>query len=664
MNGAKDFGKRGAGQKKDDVMKHVLTAIASITVLIIVLIIGFIGFNGIEVLNSVSILEFLFGTEWKPSDGAYGAGGIIIGTILVTLGAMVIAFPIGLAAAIYISEFASPELRKKLKPICEVFAGIPSVVYGFFGLIVLLPMLIDVFPDHLMYGSSWLASSILLGIMALPTIISVSEDAIHSVPQSFREASLGMGATRWQTTYKVIVPAAISGISAAVTLGIGRAIGETMAVMMVSGNSPLIPDPLWNVFSLISTITGTLALEMPEVVVGSTHYSALFMLAFVLMMMVLCVNLIARVIINRTKRKFTGYDPKSTITYRLFGDSETIAHLSYKWHSNKGTMIKYGCLALVFVAGWMAASLFVGDIPSLIFAAIVTVMFTSFPRIMANLNPNSRQDVAICVLMINMVVVIGLLVAIIGYILINGLPHISVEFLTQFPTDGGAGGGIFPAIVGTLELLVGTSVIALPFGVLTGIYLAEYAKDTRLNRLIREAIDILNGTPSVVFGLFGLTFLVMALGFGQSLIAGCLALAFMVVPVIIRTTEEALKTVPRELREASRAMGATKWQTTYKVVLPAAMGGTITGAILAIGRAAGETAPIMFTAAVAYQPELTGSLLEPVMALPHHLYYLAAEVPGATGAQFGTATVLLIIVLGMFVVASLVRNHYNKKIKW
>ena len=652
------------GQRNDVLMRYALTAVAFLTVLIIILIIGFIGFNGVDVLSYTSITEFLFSTEWNPDEGAYGALAIVLGTVLVTLGAMVFAFPVGLAAAVYISEFASPKLRNRLKPVCEVFAGIPSVVYGFFGLLVLLPILIDLFPNHLLYGSSWLASSILLGIMALPTIISVSEDAIHSVPQSFREASLGMGATKWQTTYKVVVPAAISGISAAVTLGIGRAIGETMAVMMVSGNSALIPNPLWNVFSLISTITGTLALEMPEVAVGSAHYSALFMLALVLMVMVLAVNLLARIVINRTRRKFTGFDSKSTLIHRIFGDSMLIAMMSDSWHRNKGTMMRAGFLALVFIAGWMFSSLFVGDMMALVFALVLALFAVIIPHMLNGLDPNGRQEVAVCALMINMVVVIGILVAIIGYILVNGVPYLSMEFLTQFPEDGGASGGIFPAIVGTLELIVGTAVIALPFGILTGIYLAEYSKDSKLNRIIREAIDILNGTPSVVFGLFGLTFLVIALGMGQSLLAGCLALAFMIVPVIIRTTEEALMTVPRELREASRAMGATKWQTTYKVVLPAAMGGTITGSILAIGRAAGETAPIMFTAAVAYQPELAGSLLEPVMALPYHLYYLAAEVPGATGAQYGTATVLLIIVLGMFVAASIVRNHYNKKIKW
>ena len=661
MNGT---GYSRIGQGRDAMVKHLLTGIASMTVLTIVLIIGFIGFNGLGVLSSVSLSEFLFGTEWDPSEGSYGAMGIIIGTLLVTLGAMVFAFPVGLASAIYISEFASPELRRKLKPICEVFAGIPSVVYGFFGLLVLLPILIDMFPNRLLYGSSWLASSILLGIMALPTIISISEDAIHSVPQSFREASLGMGATRWQTTCKVIVPAAISGISAAVTLGIGRAIGETMAVMMVSGNSTVIPDPLWNVFSLISTITGTLALEMPEVEVGSVHYSALFMLGFVLMAMILGVNIIARIVINRTKRRFNGCDLKDGLSHRLFGRSRAIATVSYLWHSNKGALMRFGSMVLVFVAGWMIASLFVGDIASIIIGLVLILIFTVVSRMMERVNPNGRQEVAVCALMINMVLVVSILILILGYVLVRGIPHLSVEFLTQFPTGGGTGGGIFPAIVGTLELLAGTALIAFPFGILTGIYLAEYAKDTKFNRVIREAIGILNGTPSVVFGLFGLTFFVMAMGMGQSLIAGCLVLSLMIVPVIIRTTEEAILTVPMELREASRAMGATKWQTTYKVVLPAAMGGTITGAILAIGRAAGETAPIMFTAVVAYQSELAGSLFEPVMALPYHLYYLSAEVPGATGAQYGTATVLLIIVLGMFIAASLIRNHYNKKIKW
>lgn len=656
--------KKRTGLDTDRTMKYILAAVASLTVLIVLLIIAFIAMNGAGLFRDVSLSEFLFGTEWMPSTGKYGAVGVILGTLLVTLGAISFAFPVGLCAAIYISEYASPKVRNILKPACEIFAGIPSVVYGFFGLVVLVPLLADLFPNHLLFGSSWLAASILLGIMALPTIISVSEDAIHAVPGSYREASLALGATRWETTAKVIVPAAVSGISAAITLGIGRAIGETMAVMMVSGNANIIPDPLWNVFSLISTITGTLALEMPEVVVGSTHYSALFMLAFVLMVLVLFVNLSARYVIKRTKRKLEGYDCKTTLLYRITGREHLFGTYSDKMLRNKDRMMEYGIAILCFVGVWMFSSLFVGDFVAIaVSLAVVAILFVT-KKTMYKTNPSVKQNIAVFMLKAVMGLVLLILFVIIGYILMKGIPALSWDFITQYPTNGGRSGGIMPAIVGSLELIAGTAAIALPLGILTGIYLGEYAKDTKFNRILRETIDILNGTPSVVFGLFGLTFFVVYLDFGYSLIAGWLALAFMILPVIVRTTEEALRSVPNELREASRAMGATKWQTTYKVILPAAFGPTITGAILAIGRAAGETAPIMFTAVAAYKPVLAESIFDSVMALPYHLYHLAAEVPGTESIQYGTATVLLIIVLALFAAASILRNYYNKKIKW
>lgn len=656
--------RKKTGLNTDLTMKYVLAAVASLTVLIILLIIAFIAMNGAGLFQDVSLSEFLFGMTWDPSAGSYGSVGVVLGTILVTLGAIAFAFPVGLCAAIYISEYATPKVRNILKPLCEVFAGIPSVVYGFFGLVVLVPLLADLFPHHLLFGSSWLAASILLGIMALPTIISVSEDAIQAVPGSYREASLALGATRWETTVKVIVPAAVSGISAAVTLGIGRAIGETMAVMMVSGNANIIPDPLWNIFSLISTITGTLALEMPEVVVGSTHYSALFMLALVLMVLVLLVNVIARYVIKRTKRKLTGYDAKDTLFYRITGREHIINTSSDKFVKNKDVIMKAGLAVIIFVGVWMAASLFIGDLPAIILAAVAVVAADLIKKTSDKIDSSVKQDLAINMLKGVMGFVVLILAVIIGYILMKGIPALSWDFITQYPTSGGRSGGIMPAIIGTLELIAGTAIIALPLGILTGIYLGEYAKDTKFNRIIREAIDILNGTPSVVFGLFGLTFLVIYLDFGYSLVAGWMSLAFMIMPVIIRTTEEALRAVPGELREASRAMGATKWQTIYKVVLPAAFGPTITGAILAIGRAAGETAPIMFTAIAAYKPVLAGSIFDSVMALPYHLYHLAAEVPGTEAMQYGTATILLIIVLAMFGAASVLRNHYNKKVKW
>lgn len=647
----------------DQIMKIVLLAVSSLAVLIIFLIIFFILLRSWDSIDVIGLKEFLLGTHWLPSSGDYGALPLIAGTLLVTLGAMVFAVPIGLACAIYISENASPKFRGIIKPVCELFAGIPSVVYGFFGLMVIVPFLRDLFPDQLMFGNSWLAGSLVLGIMALPTVISVSEDAIHSVPQSYREASLAMGATRWETTIKVIVPAAISGISSAIILGVGRAIGETMAVMMVTGNSAIIPDPLWNVFSLISTLTGTIALQLPEA--SSTDQSALFFLGVILMVMVLIINVAARSIIKRTRRRFGEYDAKDTLTYKLFGREKLVPVSASDYLSNnRDKLMHLFTYVLVFVLAWMVASLFTGEVMSTIAALICTAVAIVVRKGFEKMNSTSVQTIAHGTIMVVMGFVVLILIIIIGYIVINGLPAISWEFLTESPTQGGRAGGIFPAIVGTLELLVGTAIIAFPLGILSGIYLAEYAHDTKFTRIIREAIDLLNGTPSVIFGMFGMTLLVIYLGWGYSLAAGWVALAFMILPVIIRTTEEALRAVPHDLREASRAMGATKWKTIYKVVLPAAMGGVMTGSILAIGRAAGETAPIMLTAAVVFQPSLASGIMDSVMALPFHLYYLATELPGTTELQYGTALVLLVIVCLLFGAASLVRSHYNKKVKW
>ena len=645
-------------------MKTVLTAVASVAILIVFLIIVFTLSSSWTAIGDVGILDFLFGTKWSPSSGAYGAAAIILGTLLVTLGAIAFAIPLGLGAAIYISEVANPKARNTLKLVCEIFAGIPSVVYGFFGLLVLLPILQDIFTDQLVYSQSWLAGSILLGIMALPTVISVAEDAIHSVPQSYREASLAMGATRWETTIKVVVPAAISGITAAIILGIGRAIGETMAVMMVTGNATIFPDPIWNIFSLISTITGILALEVPEASVGDLHYSALFLLAIVLMVLVLVINLASRIIIKRMKRKLGVEPPRQPLFFKngLFHAPVQ----STDWFAeHKGRIINalmYLCI-LVFV--WMMASLFTGDLTALVVSIVVTAVVFALQVTFAKVDTSLKQEIAHGGLTVIMGVVILILVFIIGYILVNGLSAIDWEFLTGVPTNGGRDGGIGPAIVGTLELMAGTALIALPLGIFTGVYLAEYAKDTKLTKLIREAIDLLNGTPSIVFGLFGLAFFVRVLDFGVSMVAGWFVLAVMIMPVIIRTTEEALTAVPHDLREASMAMGASKWRTIVRVVLPAAMGGVMTGTILSLGRAAGETAPIMFVAAVSSSTApYADSIFDSVMALPFHLYYLATHVVGSDAMQYGTATVLLVIVLGMFAIATLIRNHYNKKVKW
>jgi len=264
-----------------------------------------------------------------------------------------------------------------------------------------------------------------------------------------------------------------------------------------------------------------------------------------------------------------------------------------------------------------------------------------------------------------------LVVFMVGYIIfdivIKGLPAISWGFLTQMPAKSGSQGGILPAIVGTFYLVIGTVAIALPLGIASAIYLNEYSKPSTFTRMIRLGISTLAGVPSIVFGLFGMGLFVLALGFGKSILAGSFTLACMILPTIIVASEEALKAVPDSMREGSLALGATKWQTIYINVLPYALPGMLTGSILGIGRAAGETAPIIFTVAATLLPRLPRSIFDQVMALPYHLYMLATQMPNQTAIrpmQYGTAFVLLFIVLGVDVVAIIFRSRLRRKNKW
>lgn len=638
----------------DRVCRTVLAAVASLAAVTVVAMIIFIAGQGFDALSEVGIWEFLTGSVWRPYIGSYGAASLIAGTLMVTAGAMMVACPIGIGAAIYLSEIASPKTRKKVKPIIEVMAGIPSVVYGLLGIMILVPMMHGLFPDQTVSGLSWLTGSVLLGIMALPTVISVSDDALQTVPSSYREASLAIGATKWETIMKVIVPAAASGISAAVILGIGRAIGETMAVMMVTGNTAIFPDPVWNVFSTLRTITATLALEMPEVVVGSTSYSALFLLALILMIMILAINLSVRAVMNRSARKFSGDEKVGRLTLAIENMDQT------KIRMFKDLLLTAAVAAAVFCG----ASLFTGTLQSMA-AAVGTVVVW---KVLATagrrkVDRNQRQKLAYGSLSLVTFAIVAVLILVTVYIAVKAVPALSLDFLLDDPSRAGRSGGIFPAIVGTLELIAGTALIAVPLGVLTGVYLTEYGGNGRVTRVVTAAVDVLNGTPSVIFGLFGMVVIVVYLGMGYSLIAGCVTLALMTMPVIIRTTQEAVRAVPDDLREASRAIGATKMQTTFRVVLPTAVNGIVTGAILSLARAAGETAPIMFTAVVVQAKVADYALTEPVMALPYHLYYLATEGRADPSMMYATALVLLAIVLAMFLLASYVRARGEKRMR-
>jgi phosphate transport system permease protein len=261
-------------------------------------------------------------------------------------------------------------------------------------------------------------------------------------------------------------------------------------------------------------------------------------------------------------------------------------------------------------------------------------------------------------------VVVPILV-VIGIIVVRGIGTIDWEFLTAMPRDGMKAGGIFPAIVGTVILTVGTALVAIPIGIGGAIYLSEYASDNWLTRAIRLAIVNLAGIPSVVYGLFGVALFVIFFQLGTSILAGSLTLALMTLPIIISTSEEALRVVPVEFRTVSASLGGTTWQGIRRVVLPQALPGIITGVILGLLRAAGETAPILFTVAAFYLPRLPRSPLDQTMALPYHLYVISTQVPGMPiGVQYGTALVLLVLVLSMNIVATVIRSYFRRRRQW
>lgn len=259
------------------------------------------------------------------------------------------------------------------------------------------------------------------------------------------------------------------------------------------------------------------------------------------------------------------------------------------------------------------------------------------------------------------------LCGLIFYIVYNGISVINWEFLTKPPTHAMTQGGIMPAIIGTIYLTVGAIAVGLPLGIASAIYLTEYAKQGRIVRFIKVGINCLAGVPSVVFGLFGLGFFVIFLGFGSSILAGSLTLGFLILPTIIGASEEALKAVPQTFREASLSLGVSKWQTTYRIVLPNALPGILTGSILGIGRAAGETAPIMFTAAAYFTTRLPGSIFDEVMALPYHIYVLATagtNIEATRPIQFGTVLVLVAVVLGIDLIAIVIRGYMRRNKRW
>ena len=284
----------------------------------------------------------------------------------------------------------------------------------------------------------------------------------------------------------------------------------------------------------------------------------------------------------------------------------------------------------------------------------------------ADIKKSISQSIAFWIFRILSLAVMGILFSILGFIFFKGIGVINWDFITQMPEDGMTKGGIYPAIIGTLCLIAGSMLFAFPIGIMSGIYIFEYTKDSWYRKFVQLMTANLAGVPSIVFGLFGMALFVNKLGFGDSILAGSLTLGLLALPVIIRTTEEALKAIDHSYREASYALGASKLQTIRRVTLPMALPNVITGLILSIGRVSGETAPILFTVAAYFLPKLPTSIFDQVMALPYHLYVISTSgtnIAESRGMAFGTAVILILIVLILNIFANIIRRFLTKKYK-
>lgn len=585
---------------KEATSKILFAVAAIICIIAVIAIFAFLIMESVPAFKQIGFFKFLFGAEWKPDgddtftsavSGSYGVLKMVVGTLVSTVGALLFGGTLGVFTAVFISRFCPKKLKGVFSTVINLLAGIPSVVYGFFGIYVLLPFLGNFSQNG--SGSGVLATSLVLGIMILPTVVSLSKTSLDAVPQGYYEGARALGATHEQAVYKTVVPAAKSGIVASLILALGRALGETMAVQMVAGNAVNYPTGLFKSFR---TLTANIVLEMGYA--GELQMGALVATGVVLLLFVLAVNVLAGLVTNGGKK-----EKANKRGLHLFDG------ISYKLKAEK----------IGFVVSWICA----------IFAGLA-------------------------------------LVFIVGWIVVNGISHISWDFIfTDYSVVDYKRYTIGPSIVVTLMVVALSIVVSVPIGVATAVYLNEYSKrGSKIVKAIRTCIDILSSVPSIVYALFGAITFKVWFGGTISVLAGSFTITLMLLPIVVRSTEESLKTVSDALREGSYALGAGKVRTIFKIVLPSALPGIMSAIILAMGRVVSESAPFIYTMGSSIQPmpTLEQGYMGSGTTLAVALYVFANEGKYMNEA-YATAFVLIVIVLGLNLLAEAIGKVLNKKLK-
>jgi phosphate transport system permease protein len=604
---------------KESIFKSIFAMTAVFTIIAVIAIIIFLLFNSIPAFQKIGFFNFIFGKEWNssstdtydaPVSGMYGILTMIVGSLFATSGAILVGGTLGFFTAVYIVEFCPKRLKQILSNSINLLAGIPSVVYGFFGMRVLLPLLGNFSANG--DGSGILSVSIILGIMIMPTVTALSKASIEAVDRTFYEGSIALGASRERSIFKVIVPASKNGILASIILGVGRAIGETMAVVMIAGNNPVF---LTGLFSSFRTATANIVMEMSYG--GELQTGALIATGVILTFFILVINICFN-IVRRPNNRNRSRTKLSDIIFK-FNINNDKTNKNVNAEINKHQFLirsKHFDVVAVSLKYLSLLSAIIG-----ILALLTTIIF----------------------------------------IFVNGLPYITSDLLFGEFTYGG-NPSIASSIISTLMLVVITSIFAFPIGIMAAIFLAEYSrKDSKLVKLIRLMSETLSGIPSIVYGLFGMLFFTQLMKLGTSILAGGLTLTLMIIPTTIRGTEEALLMVNESLREASYALGAGKLRTIRKVVLPGALPGILASVILGISRIISESAPVLFTMGASIKP-MPKNFSSSGASLAVALYALGREWMHIN-ESYATACILIILVLILNTLSQLIAKVLGKRLK-
>ena len=636
---------------KEKAGKTVFTIAAMICVIAVIAIFGFMLVKSLPAFRKIGFFNFVFGDNWSPDrldkyddaslSGTYGVFKMIIGTLAATVGALVIGGTLGYFTAVFIAFYCPERLKKIFSSTVNLLAGIPSVVYGFFGITFLLPLLANFAPNN---GSGLLATSLILGIMIMPTVVSLSKTSLEAVPRAYYEGALALGSTHSQAVFGTVTKAAKSGVTASLVLGIGRALGETMAVVMVAGNSVAYPDSLFNSFRVL---TAKIVMEMGYA--GEVQQGALVATGVILLVFVLIVNLIFGAISKKTIKSAVN---KTGLFSRIFKKDDEKSGVKNSVASGVATDEKSD------EKGGEKNDATNGVTKRNIFFEKIGDFFSSLKYKMKTASVDAGVSVGAGIFA-------GItLLLIIGFVLVKGAPTLftnphllfgKYEFNSEKIT-------ILPSIVTTLMTVALSLLVAVPIGICTAIFLNEYAKKNNVFiKIIRGAIDLLNGVPSIVYGLFGMITFVALIKGRSTIMAGSLTVGIMLLPTIVRSTEESLKSVQDSLREGSFALGAGKMRTIFKIVLPSALPGILSAIILSMGRVISESAPFIYTMGSVISA-MPGGYFDSNATLAVALYRLSGE-GWYVNEAYATAVVLIVLVLALNFLAELIAGKLNKKLQ-